>query len=146
VATPTDLLIFNQQDISEAIDRTNFEKGMGNDEFDGKVLLINKELRTKVEKEIAQMLNEGKIPEYLKEGRMIPLSKKKGEDTVRLDEIRPIIVKSHITKIMEKAIEQKLEERKHLVKSGRYQTGFKGGLSTSLNLAEILNRIAKARR
>lgn len=51
--------------------------------------------------DITSALNTGKIPSHLITGRVVPLSKKKGEKVVHLDDIRPIVIKSHITKIMD---------------------------------------------
>ena len=48
------------------------------------------------------------IPKYLYEGRLVPLSKKKGMDQAELKDIRPIVVRSHAAKILEKAIMAKL--------------------------------------
>ena len=56
------------------------------------------------------MLNEHvEIPEYLNEGRLVPLSKNKGIDQALLKDIRPIIVRSHLAKIAEKALLAKVE-------------------------------------
>jgi hypothetical protein len=52
-------------------------------------------------------LNQGKIPEYLRVGRMVPLQKTATKGPIALDKIRPIVVRSHISKIMEKAILEK---------------------------------------
>jgi hypothetical protein len=49
------------------------------------------------------------IPDYLKEGRLVPLSKNKGKDMATLKDIRPIIVRSHLAKILEKATLAKIE-------------------------------------
>ena len=44
-----------------------------------------------------------------------------------LDEIRPIVVRSHVSKIMEKAILEKISETcPHVIASKIYQTGFQG--------------------
>ena len=40
---------------------------------------------------------------YLYEGRLIPLSKNKGMDQAELKDIRPIVARSHVAKILEKA-------------------------------------------
>ena len=48
------------------------------------------------------------IPTYLYEGRRVPLSKNKGMDQAELKDIRPIVVRSHIAKILEKAIMAKV--------------------------------------
>ena len=56
------------------------------------------------------MLNDpGNIPRYLREGRLIPLSKNKGKDMATLKDIRPIVVRSHLAKILEKATLAKIE-------------------------------------
>ena len=44
------------------------------------------------------------IPKYLYEGRFVPLSKNKGMDQEEHKDIRPIVVRSHVAKILEKAI------------------------------------------
>jgi hypothetical protein len=51
------------------------------------------------------------------------LSKNKGKDQAELKDIRPIVVKSHIAKILEKAIMAKVAP--HLLQTRIYQTGFK---------------------
>ena len=45
---------------------------------------------------------------YLDEGRLVPLSKNKGKDQAELKDIRPIVVRSHVAKILEKAIVAKV--------------------------------------
>ena len=55
-------------------------------------------------------LNQGEIPEYLRTGTMVPLQKTASKEPVAPDEIRPIVVRSHISKIMEKAILAKINE------------------------------------
>ena len=58
-------------------------------------------------------------------------SKKKALDVVEVEDIRPIVVRSHLTKITEKAIlERILTKHPHLFKTDRFQSGFKQGLST----------------
>ena len=78
----------------------NFVKSVGEDGFDGTVLNLNKQLRLKVCQDIANALNSGVISPHLRDGRLVPLSKIKGKEIVKLDEIRPIVVKSHQSKIM----------------------------------------------
>ena len=48
------------------------------------------------------------IPKYLYEGRLVPLSKNKGMDQAELKDIRPIVVRSHLAKILENAIMAKV--------------------------------------
>ena len=66
------------------------------------------------------------IPKYLYEGRLVPLSKNKGKDQAELKDIRPIVVRSHVAKILEKAIMEKVEAMApHLLSTKIYHTGFK---------------------
>ena len=59
-----------------------------------------------------------------------------------LDEIRPIVVRSHIAKIMEKAILAKIkEEVPQLLESRMYQTGFKEGKSTAIHASRLLQEV-----
>ncbi len=59
-----------------------------------------------------------------------------------LEEIRPIVVRSHIAKIMEKAILAKIkEEAPHLFASQSYQTGFKEGKSTAIHASRLLQEV-----
>ena len=89
------------------------------------------------------MLNEEvDIPEYLNEGRLVPLSKNKGSDQALLKDIRPIIVRSHLAKIVEKALLAKMERTApHLLHTASYQTGFKQGTSTACNAARLLQLV-----
>ena len=48
------------------------------------------------------------IPKYLNEGRLVPLFKNKGMDQVELKDIRPIVVRSHVAKILEMVIMSKV--------------------------------------
>ena len=56
----------------------------------------------------------------------MPLSKNKGMDQAELKDIRPIVVRSHVAKILEKAIMAKVAIlAPHLLQTRIYQTGFK---------------------
>ena len=113
--------IFRLPDISEAIKSCNFNKGLGPDCFDGNILQSYQSLCDKVSYEIMDALNQGDIPEYLRIGRMVPLQKTATKGPVALDEIRPIVVRSHISKIMEKAILAKITDGcPHLIESKMY--------------------------
>jgi hypothetical protein len=86
----------------------------------------NEQLKDKVVSEITEALNSASVPTYLREGRLVPLQKTLIKGSVKLDDIRPVVVRSHISKIMEKAILAKLREScPHLIKSKVYLTGFK---------------------
>ena len=56
-----------------------------------------------------------------------------------MDEIRLIVVRSHISKIMEKAILAKIKDTcPHLIESKMYQTGFKEAKLTAINVSSLL--------
>jgi hypothetical protein len=72
-------------------------------------------------KEIADSLNRSQIPEYLRVGRLVPLQKTFTKGPCNLDEIRPIVVRSHLSKIMEKAILERIKSQyPHLIASKVY--------------------------
>jgi hypothetical protein len=61
---------------------------------------------------------------------------------VALDEIRPIIVRSHISMIMEEAILEKIHSLcPHVIASKIYQTGFKEGKPTAIHANRLLNEV-----
>ena len=120
---------------------------MGPDCFDGGVLHSNDQLKDKVVSEITEALNSASIPTYLREGRLVPLQKTLTKGPVKLDDIRPIVVRSHISKIMEKAILAKVREScPHLIESKVYQTGFKEGKSTAIHASRLLNEVHGRRK
>jgi hypothetical protein len=82
-------------DIREATKQSNFNKGLGPDCFDGNILNKNEQLSEKVLSEIAEALNNATIPDYLRVGRLVPLQKTFTKGPCALDEIRPIVVRSH---------------------------------------------------
>ena len=78
-------------------------------------------LGEKIVNEITQALNDAAIPDYLRVGRLVPLQKTQTKGPVSLEDIRPIVVRSHISKIMEKAILSKIEKCcPHLISSMIY--------------------------
>ena len=113
--------LFNHDDISEAIKNTNFDKGLGPDGFDGHVLIQNADLRGKITEELVKILNDGQLPGYLLEANIVALSKAKGSNQVQPDDVRFIAVRSHLSKILEKAILDKTQkESPHLLTSKHY--------------------------
>ena len=92
--------------------------------------------------EIADALNNSQIPDYLRVGRLVPLQKTYTKGPSSLDDIRPIVVRSHLSKIMEKAILERIKsESLHLIQSQVYQTGFKEGKSTAIHASRLLNEV-----
>ena len=112
---------FTYEELDEAAKNCNFNKGLGPDCFDGNLIRSNDDLGTKAIYEIVEALNSVSIPEYLRVGRLVPLQKTQTRGPVNLDEIRPIVVRSHLSKIMEKAILTKINEQcPHLISSKVY--------------------------
>lgn len=134
--------LFSSEDIDNAINESNFNKGLGPDYFDGNLIKNNETLRVKVNFEIANALNMRVIPDHLKSGRLVPLQKTLTKGPVSLDDIRPIVVRSHISKIMEKAILQKIHDTcPHLIATKMYQTGFKESKSTAIHISRLLREV-----
>ena len=139
--------VFEVSDILEAAKCSNFNKGLGPDGFDGNMLKGNGDLNNKITAEITDALNSMDIPEYLRVGRLIRLQKTSTKEPVALDEIRPIVVRSHISKIMEKAILDKIKKTcPHLIASKTYQTGFKENKSTAIHASRLLNEVHGRRK
>jgi hypothetical protein len=107
--------------------------------MDGTMIQRNQELRIKMATDIANSLNKGEIPQHLKNSRLIPLSKRKSSSIASLQEVRTIAVSSHILKIFEQSILNKLQEtQSQLLKTRNYQSGFKNGVGVHRNIAKLL--------
>ena len=65
--------MFCVDDIANAAQCSNFNKGIGPDCFDGNVLKKSTELNNKIMVEITYALNNVTIPKYLRVGRLVPL-------------------------------------------------------------------------
>ena len=138
---------FSTDDVERAAKSSNFNKGLGPDCFDGNVLKDNQELGSKVIYEITVALNSAEFPDYLRSGRLVPLQKTVTKGPVALEDIRPIVVRSHISKIMEKAILTKIKETcPHLIETKIYQTGFKEGKSTAIHASRLLYEVHGPRK
>ena len=96
--------LFSALDVEEAMRASNFNKGRGPD---GTILQPGNQAHRLTQVITGQILgllgNPQKIPKYLYEGRLVPLSKNKGKDKAELKDVRPIVVRSHVAKILEKA-------------------------------------------
>jgi hypothetical protein len=100
--------LFTMDDVVAATKCSNFNKGLGPDCFDGNMLKSSAELNVKIMAEVTDALNTMRIPEYLRVGRLVTIQKTSTNGPVGLDEIRPIVVRSHVAKILEKAIMAKV--------------------------------------
>ena len=70
------------------------------------------------------------------------LSKNKTSEEPTIDDIRPIVIKSHLTKVIEKAILAKIKGKESkILHTAAYQAGFKEGQSTLGNLAAVAAKI-----
>ena len=76
--------MFTTQDVEEAMRASNFNKGLGPDGFDGTILQPGNPAHRLTQLVTGQILgllgNPQKIPKYLYDGRLVPLSKNKGKD------------------------------------------------------------------
>jgi hypothetical protein len=66
---------FTRDEVVDAMNISNLNKGLGPDCFDGNVLRNNSQLSEKVTAEITDALNNAIIPEYLRVGRLVTLQK-----------------------------------------------------------------------
>lgn len=57
--------------------------------------------------QLVEMLNNDEIPDYLKVAKLMLISKN-GKTTTVLEDIRPIAFLFHITKVLEKAMKNKI--------------------------------------
>jgi hypothetical protein len=64
---------FTVEDVAIAARYSNFNKGLGPDCFDGNMLKQDVEFNDKILTEITGALNDMRIPEYLRVGRLVPL-------------------------------------------------------------------------
>ena len=104
------MLHFEPHEVDAAMEDCNFNNGIGPDGFDGTACKTNSQIRMRVTLEIAQLMTQGTLPSYLREGRLVPLSKVKESNNVKLGDIRPIVVRSHLSKVVEKTLLQRIKE------------------------------------
>lgn len=111
--------------VLQAFAETNSGKALGPDLFDTSVL--TPALKRKFAAEIALMMNECKIPDYLKVADSLLISKKAG-NICALEDTRCIQLLPHANKVIEKTLDAVLKNCKAL-NTGKYQWGFKDGVS-----------------
>lgn len=139
--------LFTPEDIKTAIDYCNFDKSLGPDLFFGKMISKDEKVKGNFCNWAVEILNGKKpLPNYLRQGKLIPLSKT-SQAEAELAQIRPVVVTSHISKILEKTILRKIEQTgSELLDVPDYQTGFKKGVSTQKNLANVLHNVLATSR
>jgi hypothetical protein len=85
----------------------------------------------------------GIFPEKLKESRVVPIFK--AGDPKLADNYRPISLVNTLSKILEKIVSIKLTNHLQINKLlYKHQYGFQRGLSTELNLVQVVSKISKA--
>ena len=123
-----------------AFDSVNFKKAIGPDWASGQYLTHDSR-KLEVTSQLSSMLNNCVFPKYMSEGRLVLLSKTQSEYP-GVDETRPLLIESHLTKIIERIILNKLKDmNSDLFKVGCYQKGFKAGESTYSNIVKMLETI-----
>ena len=61
---------------------------------------------------------------------------------MKVEDIRPIVFRSHLSKIVEKALLERIRKHSwHLIETQYYQTGFKDGQSTAAKMSRILHEV-----
>jgi hypothetical protein len=92
-------------------------KGVRSDSFWSIILKYNDLLSQGFTIQIAKALLRVRIPGHLKETRLVKLRNYKGSTEGSLDDMRPIAVRPHQSKIMEKAILTRMfkPEHQHLI-------------------------------
>jgi hypothetical protein len=100
--------------------KCNFNKGLGPDGFDWNLLKSDPEVANKLFDSIISWLASGQFPKYLSDGRIVLLSKD-NKDFAEVSNTKPIVVTSHITKLIVKTIVIRLEKmRSTLLNTGSY--------------------------
>ena len=138
-------IVFNRMDVETAIENCNFNKAMGVDWFSGKALKNNPSIRQKLIDLLLGWLNNCQIPDYILVGKAVLLSKT-GKEVADIDDSRLITVRTHLLKILEKAVMFKLQEsNSDMLKVGSYQSSFTKGKRTSQNIYKMLEIVKDGR-
>ena len=99
--------VFNKEDIEVAIGNCNFNKAIGIDWFSVKVMKKNNDIRLKLINILLHWLNNYCIPDYVLVGKAVLFSKT-GKEMAGISDTRLITVRTHLLKILEKAVMFKL--------------------------------------
>lgn len=95
-------------EVVQSIAQCNFKKAIGEDWLDGEIFKDEK-VGANLRAQVLKMLNTGQLPEYTKMNRVTPISKT-NKAVVEIDQVRGIGISSHVTKVLEKAILNKLKQ------------------------------------
>ena len=116
----------------------NLEKATGTDLCPG-IVLKKEDILSKFVTQMTGFMNSRSFPDYMKESRLVLLSKT-GEEATKPEDTRPIAILTIATKIAAKAILTKIKQM-DLMKTGDYQTGFKEGMGTGKNIERMITRM-----
>lgn len=100
-------VISELNDIEEAIGCCNFNKTIGQDGFSGQTIKTYPEYKSRFAALVRDWLNDGYWPDYVNQGKLVLFSKN-NKYSYKLEDTRPIVVKSHILKFIEKSIRFKV--------------------------------------
>ena len=81
--------MFNEADVDKVISECNFSKPLGHNEFDGNCFKKYEKTKVEIRKFVLNSLNKNKIPNYLKEAKLILLSKSLSPETT-VNNTRPV--------------------------------------------------------
>lgn len=136
---------FNAEDIHQAIEECNLEKGIGTDQLYGRIFKDKELGGLLIDKVLKIINNPDTLPQYLSEGRLVLLSKSDSSFPA-INDTRPIVVEQFITKVIEKAIVAKLKKINSIITAKRdYQAGFTEGKSTAQNITKLLEIVTNQR-
>ena len=140
-ATKLEDIEFSETDIIKAIDSMPNYSAPGPDKFPSIVLKQCKyELATPLRILWRQSLDEGQVPKSLKKQSIVPIYKK--DSKAKPENYRPVSLTSHILKLFERVIREKLVEFiENETKLSNNQYGFRPRRSTISQLLAHIDRI-----
>ena len=132
---------FSEEDIIKAIDSMPNHSAPGPDKFPSIVLKqCKQELATPLYILWRHSLDEGQVPKSLKEQSIVPIYKK--DSKAKAENYRPVSLTSHILKLFERVIREKLVEFiENQNKLSKNQYGFRPRRSTITQLLAHIDRI-----
>ncbi|KEJ82506.1 hypothetical protein OXYTRIMIC_715 [Oxytricha trifallax] len=132
--------------VEKGILNCNFNKLIGQligqDGFNGEMLAKSQAIKSTVSQKITYQMKEGKFPQCIKDRNTDTTKQKLRERYPEMGNTRPIVVNSHMSKIRENLIINKIKaEKNQLLQTGNYQNGFKENKSTHINLIRQLEHM-----
>jgi len=126
---------FNDRLFDESFKKLSLKKAMGYDQFPDELLKLPY-IKNKFKTAFIIILSTYKIPDYLKYGRLILLSKEKKNAFPQIDNTRPIVILSALYKLIEIYW---ISNTKKIIwkKIGIHQTGFREKGSCQFNICRL---------